>query len=123
MIWAASPSLTIDKDQPLPLALFDGDCIMQACCLRDLNQSGRHFTTVLTSPELNNLRDAVISGLAVSLLPESSLHGIPQSTQSVPGLPQDNLLSINLIHAEDIDREFLKPLAECFRQAAANAPR
>ncbi|OOV86708.1 LysR family transcriptional regulator [Oceanospirillum linum] len=118
LLWAAPTDLIQKEQKPLPIAFFEGDCLLNELFLADLNALDREYTTVMTSPELANLVAAVTSGFAAALLPESSLSGHDlQNIQPVAGLPQNRVLSMNLIHAPQLNHQFLEPLRQCIRSA------
>jgi len=125
LIWAGTTDLiqklhssSHQECAPLPIAFFEGNCVLNELCLKDLNASDRDYITVMTSPELGNLVAAVTSGFAVALLPESSLSGHDtRDIQSVTGLPQNRVLSMNLIHTARLDHHFLEPLRQSIHSA------
>ncbi len=59
--------------EALPVALLESDCALRDLAAADLRQSGLDYHRVLTSNDLSNLYSAVESGLAMALLPESSV--------------------------------------------------
>ena len=73
-----------------------------------------YWRPALVSPDLANLAAAVDSGLAVALLPASSVLNPsrvrPLDAQVLPG---DHMLSINLIHASTLTPGALAALAGC----------
>lgn len=125
MIWVAIADIAQGKNnnpeqapQPLPVAIFEGDCTLRETSLQDLKTSDIPYSPVMTSPELENLVAAVRSGFAAALLPESSLSGIGRDDiQHVAGLPHNHVLSMNLIHTAQLDQRFVEPLRLCIRDA------
>lgn len=117
--WYAPVDLPVEAEASLPLALFDANCILRDLCLGELKQAGVHYHPVLSSPDLDNVSAAVDAGLAVALLPTSSLlHTSRVRPLNRDGLGTHHVLTMNLIHATTLNSEFLEPLAECIADAA-----
>lgn len=73
---------------------------------------------MLSSLDLDNVSAAGDAGLAVALLPTSSLlHASRVRPLNRDGLSTHHVLTMNLIHASTLNREFLEPLAECIAAA------
>lgn len=118
LLWAVATSLRPQQQAPLPVALFEGDCVLRETCLDDLKQADIRYELVMTSPELENLTAAVTAGLAASLLPESSLANHLEELQPITGLPHNHVLSMNLIQATSLESTLLIPLKNCIRETA-----
>lgn len=74
---------------------------------------------MLSCLDLDNVSAAGDAGLAVALLPTSSLlHASRVRPLNRDGLATHHVLTMNLIHANTLNREFLEPLAECIADAA-----
>ena len=69
LAWYAGLGWDGERDPELPVALFEGDCILQDMMLGDLETLGRPYRVVLSSPHVQSLISAVETGFAVSLLP------------------------------------------------------
>lgn len=112
--WWAPVAVPLEAQARLPVALFDADCILRDLCRQDLKQAGVDWRPALVSPDLANLAAAVDSGLAVALLPASSvLNPSRVRPLDVQVLPGDHMLSINLIHASTLTPGALAALAGC----------
>lgn len=112
--WWAPVAVPLDTHDSLPVALFDADCILRDLCRQDLQQAAVDWRPVIASPDLANLAAAVDSGLAVALLPESSvLHPARVRPVDPATLAGDHLLSINLVHGSSLSPGVLASLAEC----------
>ncbi|HPE60215.1 MAG: LysR family transcriptional regulator [Thiothrix sp.] len=118
LVWSAPTGVPVEEHDRLPLALFEGDCIVRDICLHDLKQAGIVYQPVLNSPVMDNLAAAVHAGLAVSLLPESLLGAIQFRPLALDQLPGSHLLRMNLLWSPLLDCTVLERLADCMRQAA-----
>ena len=116
--WSAAASLVLEPRAPLPVALFNDDCILRELSLNDLNKTGIAHDPVMTSTDLENICAAVSNGLAAALLPESSLVTCQTPLQSIDGLPRNHVFSMNLVYAATLNNSFRAPLANCIRQTA-----
>lgn len=121
--WYAPVAMHPEEQRPLPVALFETDCILRDLLLQDLKQARTDYRPVITSPALDNVAAAVDAGLAVALLPEST--GINPSRirpLNIQALAGNHLLNINLIHSDTFNRDFLHPLTECITDTMGVAP-
>nr|WP_067290247.1 LysR family transcriptional regulator [Marinobacterium profundum] len=119
LVWSAPAGFQYEPQEPLPIALFEDNCIVRDLCLADLKRAKIAYQPVFTSPVMENIAAAVQAGLAVSLLPESTLRVI-RSRPLPPGLlPGDHLLRINLIWSPLIDKVTLERLTACMRLTAS----
>lgn len=66
MLWIGSEKLRLDPEAPVPLVLFEPPCSFREAALTALNDAGREWEIVYTSPSLSGLRAAVQAGLGVT---------------------------------------------------------
>ncbi|MGF1735452.1 LysR family transcriptional regulator [Photobacterium satsumensis] len=120
--WVKSPTLALYPGQAVPIALFDGDCLIRDLALATLENADIRYDIVFTSPVLDNIAEAVYNGLAVSLLPES----LSKSGQIQPFLPSElhhdiftlnERLNLNLIYAQGQHEHTIEIVSACFIQA------
>ena len=116
--WFAPVGVDIDAQDSLPVAILEADCALRDLAKEDLKQAGLAYHTVVTSPDMANLYAAVESGLAVALLPESSITPSRVRALKLGELPQQRQLTMNLIDAGTLDRGFIEPLESCILDAA-----
>jgi len=83
----------------------------------DLKCSGLETDPVLTSSDMANLHSAVESGLALALLPESSVTSSRVRPVQLNELPGQRLLSMNVVTANTLGPSFLEPLQDCILAA------
>jgi DNA-binding transcriptional LysR family regulator len=67
LCWIRSRSHEPQNLSPLPLVLFDGNCIFRKRALRTLDESGIPWRITFTSPSLSGLWAAVDAGLGITL--------------------------------------------------------
>ena len=118
LYWYAPAGLPINTEEALPVALLESDCALRDLAASDLRQSGLDYHPVLTSSDMANLYSAVESGLAVALLPESSITSSRVRPFQIDQLPGQRLLTMNIIDAGTLSPNFMQPLQECVLSAA-----
>ncbi|MEP3562853.1 MAG: LysR family transcriptional regulator [Marinobacter sp.] len=118
LCWYAPAGLPINTEEALPVALLDSDCALRDLAASDLRQSGLDYDPVLTSSDMANLYSAVESGLAVALLPESSITSSRVRPFQIDQLPGQRLLTMNIIDAGTLSPNFMQPLQKCVLSAA-----
>lgn len=118
LCWYAPAGTPLEQNNALPVALLDSDCALRDIAQFELKQSGLAYQPVVTSPDLPNLYAAVETGLAVALLPESSIASERVRPLRMDGLPDPRLLTMNLIDGGTLGKTFLEPLETCILEAA-----
>lgn len=94
----------------MPVALLESDCALRDLAASDMRQSGLDYHPVLISTDMANLYSAVESGLAMALLPESSVTSSRVRPVQLDQLPGQRLLTMNVINAGTLSPDFLEPL-------------
>lgn len=82
------------ETDPLPLAVFPEGCAYRAHAIDALAASGRAWRLAYVSPSLVGVQAAVLGGLGVSVLPDSSLlpgHRTLGMAEGLPPLPSIEL--------------------------------
>ena len=90
LLWVVSNRHAIHRDEPLALALGRPTCSWRRAALECLEKAGRPYRVLYTSANAGAVAAAVLSGLAVSVSPESGLRpGMRVLTPSdgFPALP------------------------------------
>ncbi|RXT29776.1 hypothetical protein B5P46_01460 [Rhizobium leguminosarum] len=72
-IWTGSAFHDVQSRRPLPVALFDKACWWRERCLDLLQKAGLDYEIVCTSESVAGVRAAISAGVAVGVLPQSSL--------------------------------------------------
>lgn len=72
-VWTGSAFHNVEARRPLPVALFDKACWWRERCLDLLRKSGLDYQIVCTSQSVSGVRAAIAAGVAVGVLPQSTL--------------------------------------------------
>jgi DNA-binding transcriptional LysR family regulator len=93
-VWVGSDFHDVENRRPLPVALFDKTCWWRERCLDLLQKSGVEYQVVCSSESVAGVRAAIAAGVAVGVLPQSSLTGhlrlLPEAI--LPNLGETNLV-------------------------------
>lgn len=118
LVWSAPTHHRLEEKTPLPIALFEDNCIVRDKSIEQLKSKNLPHKIVFTSTVLENVASAVESGLGISLLPESLLNR--QKTRQLPQdiLCSNQVLKINMINSSSINQQTLERVSQCFKQAA-----
>lgn len=72
-VWATSEQHMVHRQDPLPLAVFQPDCIFQVWAITALDALGRRYREAYTTSSVSAIQAAVVSGFAVTVVARSSL--------------------------------------------------
>lgn len=90
IVWAARDGTVWPQDQPVPLAILERSCHWRDLPKSALNNAGRAYHIAFQSSSFTSLKAALRSGLAVGILPGSSIcEGLVPLTrkEGFPDLP------------------------------------
>lgn len=73
LVWAAARGSAAGAVDPLPLALFGKGCIYREAATDALDRCGRKWRHAYDSPSRDGLAVAVSAGLAVTIVPQSTM--------------------------------------------------
>jgi DNA-binding transcriptional LysR family regulator len=73
LVWIASAQQAVEKENPLPLAMFTDQCYLHETAIKMLEKMGRSCRVAYSSPSMAGLIAAVQSGLAVALVTRANL--------------------------------------------------
>ncbi len=73
LVWATARGQIVPETEPLPLAVFAPGCAYRAAAMEALDAAGRAWRMAYSSTSLTGVQAAVLTGLAVGLLPQSTL--------------------------------------------------
>lgn len=91
LAWAAARNHPLPNDNPLPLAFMPEGCAFRAAALPALDKAGRNWRIAFHSEGPAGVRAAVSAGLAITVLPRSTLGPALMplgEAQAFPALPQ-----------------------------------
>jgi DNA-binding transcriptional LysR family regulator len=91
VVWVASKDGAALERDPLPLALYNYDCIYRQWAEEKLSHSGRNYYAAFVSPSISGILAAVRSGLAVAPVGRSIVPSdlkVVGEEQGLPELPQ-----------------------------------
>jgi DNA-binding transcriptional LysR family regulator len=77
--WVGAAGL-IDQQKPLPLVLSPQPCVYRASAIKSLEQAGRSWRLVFTSPSYAGTVAAVKAGMGITVMPHTM---IPQGLQEI----------------------------------------
>jgi len=90
LVWVSSSRHSTHHESPLPLALGSATCAWRKVAIERLQSSGRAHRILYTSRNAGAIAAAVLSGLAVSVCPESGLRPgmrVLGQAENFPSLP------------------------------------
>lgn len=94
-VWVTSAKHDTHECDPLPVALFDSTCWWHDRALRILEARGRRYRIACTSPNTEAVAAAVVSGLAVAVLEQSTVPEgarILTEAEGFPGFPGSTVM-------------------------------
>src|SRR5690606_6626846 len=97
-IWCAAVNAFPERDRELPLALVPEHCRARPRILQALDEAGRPWRVVWVSSHMQSVQSAVMSGFAVTALPQSALtfeHRRLTAADGLPDLPDLELAVIS----------------------------
>lgn len=114
-MWATSRHHCVHKNNVIPVAVFQEDCLVRQFASEALQKIGQDFRIAYSSPNLAALLAVVGAGLAVAAMPLSSVPSrlkILEVKENFPTLP---VIELALITAPDTSSEAAELLAGCVR--------
>jgi DNA-binding transcriptional LysR family regulator len=88
LLWVTSNRHAAHLEQPLPLALGRPSCRWRQTAIECLERTGRGYRVLYTSANSGAVSAAVLSGLAVSVFPESGLRPGMRVLTQAEGFPE-----------------------------------
>jgi len=98
LVWVTAARFAPHKQDPLPLALAEGDCEWRRAAIRALEKAGRRYRITYTSSAATGTMVPVVAGLAITCaiagpVPEGARILTPQE-ENLPLLPDFGVLLI-----------------------------
>lgn len=97
-IWAASESLTLTDDRPVPLGAHLEGCDYRARMIDALDGAARRWRIVYTGPGISGLQNAVLNGLCVTALTQATMLPGMRELGEDEGFPKLEPMRIGLFY-------------------------
>lgn len=97
VVWATSKRHLVHERDPVPLAVFEPGCVFRDWAQESLEAEARAFRIAYSSESLAGLVTAVDAGLAVTVLPRSSMPDGFRELSPEEGFPALPVVDIGLI--------------------------
>ncbi len=94
VVWVTTPDFVMQRHKPLPLAVFEEDCIFRTWALAALEKAGIDYRIVYVSRSISGLLDAVKAGFAIAPVIKSNVPcdlKIAGIEDGLPVLPVSNI--------------------------------
>ena len=88
MLWLGSADFVLAESEPVPLVVFEPPCGFRDAAINSLNQAGREWQIVFTTPSLSGLRAAIEAGLGITARTLISFHGNLRPLRQSSKLPK-----------------------------------
>lgn len=111
-VWAEAPGFNTHEQRPMPLAMFNTDCLCRAWACNALDGLDLAYRVAYTSPSLSALLAVVGAGLAVSAQLQSVVPPELRLLGKAEGMPELPLASIMLLRSERNRSQASETLAE-----------
>ncbi|NDV86118.1 LysR family transcriptional regulator [Aurantimonas aggregata] len=118
--FVASSSHDTHNEPVLPLALGRPDCVWRTQGCAALDRIGRRYKVLFTSWSAQIVTSAVLSGLAVSVLPECALRPGMRILGEYDDFPTLMDTEIGVIRSRSADSPVVSALVEHIRESLAN---
>ncbi len=122
VVWVASKDGAALKRDPLPLALYNYNCIYRQWAEEMLSQSGRNYCTAFLSPSISGILAAVRSGSAVAPVGRSIVPPDLKVVGEEQGLPELPQAKVTLHRSRQGEAQLVSCLAEQIEAAFSLIP-
>jgi DNA-binding transcriptional LysR family regulator len=112
LLWVASNRHSTHLEEPLPLALGRPSCSWRRAAIGALDGIGRPYRVLYSSANAGAVAAAVLSGLAVSVFPESGLRPGMRVLNPADGFPELSPCRIGLVRNPHESSTLADALAE-----------
>ncbi|MEZ5926095.1 MAG: LysR substrate-binding domain-containing protein [Hyphomicrobiaceae bacterium] len=110
-IWVAAKALAFDRQTPVRLLAHNEGCEYRSRMIRALDEVGRPWRVVYSSPGISGLQDAVLSGLGISALTKRTLRPGMKVLGEETGLPPLDDVHVGLHYKHSVQSTAGKRLA------------
>jgi DNA-binding transcriptional LysR family regulator len=120
LCWVTSPRHKVEEMDTIPLALGAANCSWRADATQALDQVKRPHRILYSSPSAAALTAAVLSGLAISVLPESAVRPGMRRLAGDEGFPELPHCDIALLRAPANQSSSVDALADHIVESLTN---
>ena len=100
LVWISSKKHIVHENDPVPLAVYDKDCIFREWAIKSLVAAGRNYRIAYTSPGSAGILAAVQGGLAVAPVALTTVSGDMRILGPDDGYPDLPAATITLMKAK-----------------------
>ncbi len=112
LCWVASANHPLKDDAPVPLAVGRRDCLWRQLACSALDADGRDYQVLFTSWSATVVAAAVLTGMAVSVLPESTLRPGMKVLSAADGFPPLPPVQIGLMKRPGLSPSLLNAITD-----------
>jgi DNA-binding transcriptional LysR family regulator len=112
LCWVGSANHPLKDDAPVPLAVGRRDCLWRQLACSALDADGRDYQVLFTSWSATVVAAAVLTGLAVSVLPESALRNGMKVLTAADGFPSLPPVQIGLMKRPGLSPSLLNAITD-----------
>jgi DNA-binding transcriptional LysR family regulator len=120
LCWVGSPRHKVEEREILPLAAGPSTCSWRLSAAKVLDAAKRPYRILYTSPSATALVAAVMSGLAITVLPESAVRPGMRRLGKEDGFPELPYCDIALLRASGSTSSSVDALASHIMENLAN---
>ena len=120
LCWVGSPRHRLEEREVLPLAAGPSSCSWRHSATRALDELNRPYRVLYTSPSATAVVAAVMSGLAVTVLPESAVRPGMRRLSTDEGYPDLPYCDIALLRAAGSTSSSVDALATHVEDSLSN---
>ena len=117
IVWAASEAGRWRSDEPVDLAVLDRTCYWRDLPANALSEAGRQYRVAFQSSSFTSLKAAIRAGIAVGLLPKSSLNEDLQILTENDGFPDLPLSHRSIQRSAQAHEEIAEAMVEAIKSA------
>ncbi|HYD70781.1 LysR substrate-binding domain-containing protein [Azospirillum sp.] len=111
LVWVAPPDDGVERQEPLPLALFPQGCLCRGYAVRALEGIGRSWRVAITSDSVVAIHGAVLGGLGVTAMEACTVPPGLRVLGAEDGFPDLPPVDIALHHAPGTPSAAVRALA------------
>lgn len=117
IVWAGRRGNVWDKSEALPIAVLDRPCYWRDLPMKALDADGRHYRVAFQSSSFTSLQAALRSGIAVGLLPKSSVGEGLKILTAKDGFPDLPMSYRSIAVAANGPKDVMTAMVEAIRHA------